>query len=78
MKRYPEIISNQYPNDDYKTYLYHMGLVECQKEINDLSILKSVSAIFHTEIRRAVWYKYPETTCLSTYNSNHFTNTTIN
>ena len=50
MKIYPEIISNQYPNDDYKTYLYHMGLVECQKEINDLSILKSVSAIFHTEI----------------------------
>ena len=54
MKIYPEIISNQYPNDDYKTYLYHMGLVECQKEINDLSILKSVSAIFHTEMSRAV------------------------
>ena len=84
MKIYPEIISNQYPNDDYKTYLYHMGLVECQKEINDLSILKSVSVdcivstIFHKEISGAVWYIYPETTCLSTYNSNHFTNTTIN
>ena len=43
MIRYPEIISNQYPNDDYKTYLYHMDLLECQKKINDLSILKSVS-----------------------------------